>query len=112
MSYFIGSRIPFTKRFAVAGVATDPTLIQFFLREQIDGTFLEWIYNAAPVAGTHYPLGMNPMVRGSAGNYSVAFDARKPEALIGFWRGTGTVNDSTQVTAFVRHVDIPAVDNP
>lgn len=91
-------------------IAADPTTVTFQLREGIDGTELEWTYNAIPVAGTHYPTGMNPIEKDSTGNYSLAFVARKSERHTGFWRGTGTVNQSSQTTAFVRHSDIEAVD--
>lgn len=104
---FIGQQLTFSVQFTnSSGIAADPTTTLFFLREGVDGTELQWTYNAAAVEGTHYPTGMNPVVKDSTGNYHVAFVARKPERHTGFWKGTGTVNQTSTTTYFVRHADI------
>lgn len=104
MAYNIGSLIVWSKKFTdTAGADADPTSIKFFLREEIDGTELEWTYNAAPTEGTHYPTGMNPVVKDSTGDYHVNFIARKAERLTGRWLGSGTYFDANETTNFVRH---------
>lgn len=114
MSVSLGNRYTFTSpTFATsAGTATDPTVVKFYLREEVDGTELEWTYNASPTSGTHYPVGMQPIVRVSAGLFTVAYDTRKPERVTGFFVGTGTVYGATQLTLFVRHVEFALVDPP
>jgi hypothetical protein len=114
MSIALGNRHSFASpTFATsAGTATDPTVVKFYLREHVDGTELEWTYNATPTEGTHYPTGMQPIVRASAGVYSVAYDGRKPERVTGFWVGTGTVYDALQETLFVRHSELALLDPP
>jgi hypothetical protein len=107
----IGQDLTFSVVFTnSSGIATDPTTIRFLLREGIDGTELEWLYNAAPVSGTHYPVGANPIVRDSTGTYHVVWVSRKAERHTGFWAGSGTVNQSSQTTAFVRHSEVAAID--
>lgn len=111
MTYDIGSSHSFSILFEnAAGTATDPTSIRFFLREELDGAELEWTYNAAPVEGTHYPTGMNPITRASAGSYALSWVTRKPERQTGVWVGFGTVFSSEQQTIFVRHSDVAARD--
>jgi len=111
MANHIGSPLTFTERFLnTAGVATDPTVITFWLREGIGGTELQWTYNAAPVAGTHYPIGANPVVRDSAGVYHVVWVTRKAERHTGAWQGTGAVTQADQETQFVRHPDVSALE--
>ena len=84
----IGQDLTFSVVFTnTSGIAADPTTIRFLLREGIDGTELEWLYNAAPVAGTHYPVGANPIVRDSTGTYHVVWASRKAERHTGFWAG-------------------------
>ncbi|MES2211304.1 MAG: hypothetical protein V4515_14170 [Chloroflexota bacterium] len=112
MSIALGTRYTFTKVFLVGSTPTDPTVVRFLLREHVDGTELEWTYNAAPVSGTHYPVGMNPVVKNGTGDYSVAYDSRKPERVTGFFVGTGVVFDATATTLFVRHAEIAAIDAP
>lgn len=109
---FIGQLLTFSIQFTnTSGIAADPTVVKFYLREEVDGTELEWTYNAAPTEGTHYPTGMNPVVRDSAGAYHVAFVARKPERHTGVWKGSGnSVNQSSLTTAFVRHATIALVE--
>ncbi len=93
-----------------SGVETNPTTSRFFLREGVDGTELQWTYDAAPVAGTHYPVGANPIVRNGAGNDSVEWVTRKPERHTGFWHGAGNdVDQTSQVTYFVRHSEVESV---
>lgn len=107
----IGQTLTFSVLFTDEdSIAADPTVVTFFLREGIDGTELEWTFNAVPIEGTHYPTGMNPIEKDSTGNYSLPFVSRKAERHTGFWRGTGAVNQTSQVTVFVRHSDIEAVD--
>jgi hypothetical protein len=115
MSIALGNRHTFTSPTfqTSAGTATDPTTAtKFYLREHVDGTELEWTYNASPTAGTHYPVGMQPIVRVSAGLYTLAYDTRKPERVTGFWVGTGTVYDALQETLFVRHSELAILDPP
>ncbi len=113
MSISIGTSYTFTHVFLNdAGSATDPSVVKFYLREHVDGTELEWTYNAAPVSGTHYPVGMNPIVRNGAGDFEVDYVSRKPERVTGMFVGTGTVFDSAQATLFVRHAEIAALDPP
>lgn len=100
----IGSKIAWAVKFTNgAGADADPASVRFLLREEVDGTELEWIYSASPVAGTHYPTGMSALVKDSTGDYSLAFVARKPERHTGVWLGSGTVDQTTQNTVFVRH---------
>jgi len=107
----IGQDLTFSVVFTnTSGIAADPTTIRFLLREGIDGIELEWLYNAAPVSGTHYPVGANPIVRDSTGTYHVVWVSRKAERHTGFWAGAGAVNQSSQVTYFVRHSEVAAVD--
>jgi len=110
---YVGQDITFATVFTNSSdVEADPTVVRFLLREGVDGTELEWIYNAAPVAGTHYPVGANAMVKDSAGNYHVLWTARKAERHTGFWVGSGTINQTSQTTVFVRHTDVAAIDGP
>lgn len=112
-SIALGGRHTFSHTFTnSSGTATDPTAIKFYLREEIDGTEFEWTYNASPVSGTHYPAGMQPIVRASAGVYTVAYDTRKPERVTGFYVGTGVVYDAAAYPLFVRHVDLAIIDPP
>lgn len=108
----VGQAATFSTVFTnTSGVETDPTSVRFFLREGVDGVEQLWTYNAAPVEGTHYPTGANPVVRASAGNYSVKWVTRKPERHTGFWHGAGnSVDQTSQVTYFVRHAEVATVD--
>jgi len=108
----IGSTLTFEAVFADAdSAAADPDLVQFWLREGIDGTELEWTYDASPVEGTDYPTGMNPVVRDSAGVYHVDWVARKAERHTGYWAGSGTVpSQSSEIAYLVRHSDVAAID--
>lgn len=111
MSIFVGSEVVFAANFVNgAGTDTDPDSVRFFLREGVDATELEWIYNASPTEGTHYPTGMEPIVRNSTGNFSLPWLMRKPERHTGFWVGSGTVDQAIPVTVFVRHTPIAALD--
>lgn len=113
-SIILGNRHTFSHTFTnSSGTATDPTTaIKFYLREEVDGTELEWTHNASPTEGTHYPTGMQPIVRASQGVYTVAYDSRKPERVTGFYVGTGTVFDAALYTLFVRHSPIEFLDDP
>ena len=113
MSVALGSSYSFTFHVEnAAGADADPTAVYFWLREAIDGTELQWTFNAVPVSGTHYPVGMNPIVKDSVGDYSLVFVTRKPERHVGFWQGVGSVYYTDQQTLFVRHADVVAVDHP
>ncbi len=89
----------------------DPTQLNFWLREAIDGTEFEWTYANVPVEGTHYPTGANPITRSSAGHYRLVWVARKAERIVGVWEASGSVNYTTQSTTFVRHSDVRAIDD-
>jgi hypothetical protein len=107
----VGGTVTFTVAFTnTSGSATDPTTVSFWLNEVVDASEREWTYNAAPVEGTHYPTGANPIVKDATGNYHVVYVTRKAERHVGFWLGTGTVNQSSQTTVFVRHTDVRAID--
>lgn len=100
----IGSLKVWSKHFEDSvGADADPVVVKFFLREEIDGTELEWTYAASPVQGTDYPTGMNPVVKDSTGDYHVNFVIRKAERHTGYWRGSGTTFDASQETVLVRH---------
>ena len=106
----IGDPLTFSTLFTnAAGTAADPTTVRFFLVEGVDGTELEWSYNVSAVAGTHYPVGANPVVKNATGDYSVVWVSRKPERHTGFWLGSGTVFQSQQDAQFVRHSEVGAV---
>ena len=110
----LGEHLSFTAHIATAaGTDTDPTTVKMFLREELDGTELEWTYNATPTEGTHYPTGQNPVVKDSTGDYSVLFVARKPERITVFWKitnATALVVTQNLSTAFVRHAGIALVE--
>lgn len=110
----IGSQLTWSVHFTnAAGADADPTTVHFWLREEIDGTERQWIYNAAPVEGTHYPTGTNPIVKDSTGDYSVAYVAEKAERHTGVWVGSGTVFQSPSPSVvFVRHSPISEIENP
>lgn len=109
---FVGQAIFFSSIFTDSdSIAADPTTVRFFLREGVDGVESQWVYNAAPVAGTHYPVGANPLERSSQGNYLLNWVARKPERHVGFWHGAGNgVDQTSQTTVLVRHSDIAGVE--
>ncbi len=110
----IGDQISFTAHFATAaGTDTDPTTVKFFLREELDGTELEWTFNAAPVSGTHYPAGQNPIVKDSTGDFSVLFVARKAERITAMFTYTNTallVLTQNLRTVLIRHAGINLVE--
>lgn len=113
MSIAIGTLYTFGHVFLdAAGVAADPSTVKFYVREHVDGTELEWTYNASAVSGTHYPVGMNPIVKNGTGDYELDYVARKPERVTGFFLGVGVVYDSAQATLFVRHAEIAIIDPP
>lgn len=104
----IGSLVIWEKLFTNSSeVAADPDTVRFFLREEIDGTELEWTFTGGVATVT--PTGMNPIVKDSTGNYHVNWIARKPERLTGTWLGTGTIFQTSTITAFVRHSLIATV---
>ena len=114
MSAKLGEHVSFTAHFATtAGTDTDPTTVKMFLREEIDGTELEWTYAGSPVSGTDYPTGMNPVVKDSTGDYSVLFVARKAERITVHWKFTNSsrlVATQNPSTVFVRHAAIDLVE--
>jgi hypothetical protein len=106
----IGDPLTFPVLFTNAsGTASDPTTVRFFLLEGVDGTELEWTYDASPVSGTHYPVGANPITKSATGTYSLVWVSRKPERHTGFWLGSGTTFQSQQDAQFVRHSEVGAV---
>ena len=109
---YVGQNIYFSTIFTDSdSIAADPTTVRFFLRQSVDGTELQWVYNVAPVAGTHYPVGAAALQRDSQGNYSVRWVALKPERHTGFWSGAGNdVDQTSQTTVLVRHSDIAGVE--
>lgn len=109
---FVGQAISFSTVFTDSdSIAADPTTVRFFLRESVDGIESQWLYNAIPTEGTHYPTGANPIVRDSQGNYSVRWVSRKPERHTGFWHGAGNdVDQTSQTTVLVRHSDLAGVE--
>lgn len=113
MSISLGTRHSFEHTFLNgSGVETNPSSVKFYLREHVDGTELEWTFNASPVEGTHYPTGMQPIVKSGTSTYSVAYDARKPERVTGTFVSSGTVYEGVQLTLFVRHAEIESLDAP
>lgn len=110
----LSEQVSLTAHFATAaGTDTDPTTVKMFLREEVDGTELEWTFNASPTEGTHYPTGLNPIVKDSTGDYSVLYVARKPERVTVFWKFTNTtllVLTQNVSTLFVRHAGIDLVE--
>jgi hypothetical protein len=106
----IGSLAVFSKNFQnAAGADADPDLVQFYLREEVDGTELEWSITGAG-GGAVTPAGMNAIVKDSTGDFHVNFVCRKPERITGYWRGVGTIYDASPLTVFVRHSLIQIVD--
>lgn len=104
MSQCVGELKVWSKKFTDSvGADADPTVVKFFLREELTATELEWTYNAAPVSGTDYPTGMNPLVKDSTGDYHVNFVYRKPERHTGRWQGSGTIFQAGEETTLVRH---------
>jgi hypothetical protein len=94
-----------------SGVETDPTTVRFFLRESVDGVEQQWLYDAAPSQGAHFPVGATAMETSGTGNYSVTWVTRKPERHVGFWHGAGNdVDQTSQTTYLVRHSDVESVD--
>src|SRR3972149_1191056 len=100
----IGSLSVWSQKFTdAAGADADPTVIKFYLREEVDRTELEWTYAAVPVEGTDYPTGMNPVVKDSTGDYHVNFVTRKPERHTGRWRGSGVIFQASETTVLIQH---------
>ena len=107
----VGSLVVFSVKFLdSAGADADPTVVRFHLREEIDGTELTWLFNASPTEGTHYPVGMNPIVKDSTGDYHVNVVARKPERHTGFWQGSGTIFQTSESVVFIRHSALSQVE--
>ncbi len=109
----IGGLIVWSKVFTdAAGAATDPAVVHFWLREEVDGTELEWTYTTIGAVTTS-PAGFTSViVRASAGTFSLSEPARKPERLTGWWQGVGTIFQSAPLTVLVRHSPIAAIDPP
>ena len=114
MAYNLGDLIVFSVLFLdSAGADVDPTLVRFYLREELDGTELEWVFNAVPTEGTHYPTGQNPVVKDSTGDYHVNYFARKAERVSAYYKAVGGSAVTTVQgirTAFVRHAGIALVE--
>lgn len=100
----IGELTIFSVHFTdAAGADADPTTVRLYVREEVDDTELGWLYNATPVVVTHYPTGMNPIVKDSVGDYHLNFLNRKAERLTGVWVGSGAVAQSKVETFLIRH---------
>lgn len=107
----LGEQITFTQKFTTsAGVDADPTTVSFFLREEVDGTELEWSMTGATGVVISTPTGMNAIVKDSTGDYHLAFTARKPERISAQWTGPGTVLVFAAETVFVRHSAIALLE--
>ena len=111
MSLEIGEIKSFVQKFTTAaGVDADPAVVRFWLREHIDGTELEWSYTTSGAVVTS-PTGFTSViVRDSAGDFHLDFNARKPERITGQWTGLGTVIVHPPETVFVRHSAIAALE--
>lgn len=109
----IGELYSFVQKFTTsAGVDADPAFVEFWLREEVDGTELQWTYTTSGAVTTS-PTGFTSViVRDSAGDFHLDFNARKPERLTAQWVGTGTVLVYPPETVFVRHSLIVALDPP
>lgn len=93
-----------------AGVDTDPTVVRLWLREEIDGTELEWTYTTSGAVTTS-PTGFsNVIVRDSAGDFHLDITPRKAERHTVQWVGAGTVLVHGPETLFVRHSLIEALE--
>lgn len=107
----VGELKVFTQKFTTsAGVDADPTLVEFWLREEIDGMELQWTMTGATGVAVTTPAGMNPLVKDSVGDFHLNFSARKPERITGQWVGAGTVSVFPPETVFVRHSLITALE--
>ena len=109
----LGELHSFVQKFTTsAGVDADPALVEFWLREEIDGTELRWTYTTSGAVTTS-PTGFSSViVRDSAGDFHLDFNARKPERLTGQWLGVGTVVVYGPETVFVRHSGVRAIQPP
>jgi len=109
----LGELKTFTQKFTTtAGVDADPVVVELWLREGIDGTELQWTYTTIGAVTTS-PTGFTSViVRDSAGDFHLDFNARKPERITAQWVGTGTVSVFPPETVFVRHSEIVALDHP
>jgi hypothetical protein len=113
MSIEIGEVHRFSQKFTdAAGADADPVFVEFWLREGVDGTELQWTYTTiGPV--TTSPAGFSSIIaKDSVGDFHLDFNARKPERLTGHWVGVGTVLVNAPETVFVRYSGISAIDNP
>lgn len=92
-----------------AGTLTDPTSIEFWLREEIDGTELQWILTP-PSTPVLVPAGFVLIARSGVGLFSVAYTTRKPERVTGQWRAPGFVLVNPPETLLVRHSIISGIE--
>ena len=113
MAYNLGQLIVFSVKFLdAAGADVDPTTVEFWLREEVDGTELHWILTP-PATVVQTPAGMNAITRDSAGDFHVNFIARKPERITVHWIGSTAVTvRPAQDVVYVRHSGIVAIDHP
>lgn len=89
-----------------AGTAANPTTIEFWLREEVDGTELQWTFSPAV-----FPTGFTAMANPSTGTFTVAYTTRKPERVTGQWRLTGAfILVNPPETLLVRHSIISAIE--
>ena len=107
----VGELVTFVQKFTTtAGVDDDPAFVELWVREEIDGTELRWTYTTSGAVTTS-PTGFSSViVRDSAGDFHLDFNARKPERLTAQWTGVGTVLVYLPETVFVRHSLIVALE--
>lgn len=107
----VGELKTFTQKFTtVAGVDADSAFTEFWLREEWDGTELQWTYTLSGAVTTS-PAGFSSViVRDSEGDYHLDFNARKPERITAQWKAAGVVQVFPPETVFVRHSLINALE--
>jgi len=89
-----------------SGTLANPTTLEFWLREEIDGTELQWVLSPSA-----FPAGFVAMATGGTGLFSVAYRTRKPERVTGQWRLTGDfILVNAPETLLVRHSLISGIE--
>jgi hypothetical protein len=107
----LGELHTFTQKFTTsAGVDADPVVVDFWLREEVDGTELQWSVTGATGAVLLTPAGFSAMVKDSVGDFHVDYTTRKPERVTGQWIGAGTVLVNPPETLLVRHSLISGIE--
>jgi hypothetical protein len=106
----LGELHTFTQTFnTAAGALVDPASVVFWLREEVDGTELQWILTP-PATAVLTPAGFAAISRTSIGLFTVAYTTRKPERVTGQWIGAGTVLVNPPETLLVRHSIISGIE--